>query len=432
MRLFLFWSAFAVLPCLGSSADSPSRPQYLIGISPYLENRVKDDVFRRIVRFLLEDAPLGATVGLYDGWHLRTVARIDIPELSAFRSSRTRATRFREGLGKLKEFLAATHEKPADSPVPLDDALRLPQFLDFVAESIALPEHSLTILLLGNPLYQDPKEPGFSMSDGFFPSDAHLQASRDESVYGLKGDRDSLQDARLYWGYFGDPWLTELHREKITRFWSLYSQLQGAGLAGFSSDLASLFTSFSADHPAGAGRRYKIDPAQSKLEMLRITRDVASADWITRDQVRSASAPPSRSTGPMKIGIRWEGEIDLDLYARPRRGARTLFFEEPRSPDGYYFKDHRSSPGREYEFIEFEMPVSVGEVEASINFYAGDLPSGVSGEVRIEFDSKIYSGRFSIPASHGNKGRYGAGQGLFWSALNIPELLQLEPSPAGF
>ena len=49
--------------------------------------------------------------------------------------------------------------------------------------------------------------------------------------------------------------------------------------------------------------------------------------------------------GPLKIGIRWKQNIDLDLYAAPRPGAETLFFQHPRSPEGYYFKDHRSSPG---------------------------------------------------------------------------------------
>ena len=73
------------------------------------------------------------------------------------------------------------------------------------------------------------------------------------------------------------------------------------------------------------------------------------------------------------------------LYATPRRDAETLFFQHLRSPEGYYYKDHRSSPGREYEFIEFESPVDIREVEASVNFYKGDCPEGPRGEVRIEF-----------------------------------------------
>ena len=61
---------------------------------------------------------------------------------------------------------------------------------------------------------------------------------------------------------------------------------------------------------------------------------------------------PSALTGRMKIGIRWQDNLDLDLYATPRRGSETLFFQHPRTAQGYLYKDHRASPGREYEFIE--------------------------------------------------------------------------------
>jgi hypothetical protein len=44
--------------------------------------------------------------------------------------------------------------------------------------------------------------------------------------------------------------------------------------------------------------------------------------------------PPSQMVGPLKIGIRWKENIDLDLYATPRRDAETLFFQHPRSPEG--------------------------------------------------------------------------------------------------
>src|SRR5207245_3381732 len=98
---------------------------------------------------------------------------------------------------------------------------------------------------------------------------------------------------------------------------------------------------------------------------------------------------------------------DLDLYATPRPGAETLYFEHVRSPEGYYYKDHRSSPGREYEFIEFESPVDVREVEAFVNFYKGSCPGGARGEVRIEFDGRIYGLQFFITAENGILGHAG-------------------------
>ena len=163
--------------------------------------------------------------------------------------------------------------------------------------------------------------------------------------------------------------------------------------------------------------------------MLRIQRDVAEGDCITRDVIsNAASAPPSVTVGPMKIGIRWKGNIDLDLYATPARGAPALFFENTRIAEGYYFKDHRSSPEREYEFIEFERPVNVWQVEASINFFDGRAATSPAGEVRIEFGGRIYTGEFSVSAHRGNEGRSGPGQGDFWAEIDIPKILKLDPA----
>jgi hypothetical protein len=160
--------------------------------------------------------------------------------------------------------------------------------------------------------------------------------------------------------------------------------------------------------------------------MLRITRDVGIADWITRDTLSSERpAPPTNHIGPMKIGIRWKGDIDLDLYSSATPDSETLFFEHTRAPEGYYFKDHRSSPDREYEFIEFESPVDVYRVQSDINFYKGEAPNGPDGEIRIEFEGRIYSSHFAIEAPHGNKGRTGSSQGRYWAHIDVPAILGL-------
>jgi hypothetical protein len=168
--------------------------------------------------------------------------------------------------------------------------------------------------------------------------------------------------------------------------------------------------------------------------MLRITRDIDLTDWISRDTLsETAQQPPHLLVGKMKIGIRWKNSIDLDLYAAPVHGAETLYFEHPRSPEGYYYKDHRSSPGREYEFVEFDTPVDARKIEASVNFYEGSSPGGTGGEVRIEFDGRIYSAPFSIRASTGNRGRTGRAQADFWTRIPVQQILKIAPlaDPAG-
>jgi hypothetical protein len=284
-------------------------------------------------------------------------------------------------------------------------------------------------IVLGSPLYLDEKEPGFSMVNGYFPSDGNLLATREKSVFGLKDASDHLADINVHYGYFGDTWTSELHQQKVARFWSLFLKMQGAHLSTFTGDLPTIFNALR-NQPQAAdahnGNEAEIDPKQTKVEMLRITRDVGVADWITRELPADHRAPlPTVLTGPMKIGIRWQGDIDLDLYARPRRDAETLFFQHTQSPEGYYFKDHRSSPEREYEFIEFTKPVKASDIEAYVNFYQGNQPEGPGGEVRIEYEGRIYVSRFQLEARHGNQGRGGDRQRDCWTTIDVASVLGL-------
>jgi hypothetical protein len=266
------------------------------------------------------------------------------------------------------------------------------------------------------------------MLDGFFPSDAHLRASREDSVFGFTGETSKLRPITVHWIYFGDPWINDLHKEKVTRFWTLYFQRRGGRLDTFCGDLPTALKAFEQNAAGNLAltARWELDPQQTKIEMLRVKRKVDITDWITRDTLPETTlAAPSVMKGPMKIGIRWKQNIDLDLYASPRQGAETLFFQHTRSPEGYYYKDHRSSPGREFEFIEFESPIDAREVKAFVNFYKGGCPGGPRGEVRIEFDGRIYQGQFSIQAEEGNRGRAGRDQGEFWARIPVQEILRI-------
>jgi hypothetical protein len=413
----------------GTSVDPPTR--FIIGISPFLDQSVKDEVYRGIIRLVVEDLPLNSALTIYDAFELKTIAQFSLPEARAFNSPKTRANQFAPAIRDLKLFLAEERHKPTNAHSSFEAAIRLPQFLDFVA-GITATNSKPSILLIGSPLYQDAKEPAFSMVDGYFPSDGHLQASREQSVYGFSGDNTVFPPLIVHWIYFGDPWLNDLHKEKVTRFWTLYLERRGAQLAAFTGDLPIALQSFRQPGTAGvtSPNHWTVDTAQKKIEMLRVSRGVTIADWLTRDTLPAgAQAPPSIMVGPMKIGIRWKETIDLDLYATPRPGAETLYFEHVRSPEGYYYKDHRSSPGREYEFIEFESAVDVREVEAYVNFYKGACPGGARGEVRIEFAGRIYSHPFFIPADQGNLGRSGRSQEEFWTPIPIQKVLNIVQQP---
>jgi len=403
---------------------------YVVGISPFLDSSAKDPVYRGLVRLIVEDLPLNTKLEVYDAFNLKSITRLSIPDAKVFNSPKTRANQFASSVGEIRAFLAVGHPKPGGVKAGFDGAIRLPQFCDFLDQDRPAPdrEAELPLLLIGSPLYQDAREPGFSMLEGYFPSDGHLHASREESVFGFNPGEGSPQRLLVYWTYFGDPWMSELHREKVTRFWTLYLERRGGRLASFSADLATSLGALASLAPgaSAASKGWAADPLQARPEMVRASRSVQQVDWLTGDALPEITPPPpSRLVGPLKIGIRWKENIDLDLYATPHPGAETLFFQHMRSPEGYYYKDHRSSPGREYEFIEFESPVDVREVKAFVNFYRGSCPGGPRGEVRIEFLNRIYRGAFEIDSSEGNEGRSGRSQARFWTAIPIQEILRI-------
>jgi hypothetical protein len=410
-----------------ASVASPKQPAaaFVIGISPFLDKAVKDDVFRSIVRLMVEQLPLNSTLGIYDAFELKTVARITVPDARAFSSPKTRANQFAPAIRDLKSFLAQEHTPPVSPRLQFAAALRPPQFLDFLAENSTVA--GANVLMIGSPLYQDAKEPSFSMVDGYFPSDGHLQATREQSIYGFTGDPATTPHFNISWLYIGDPWMSDLHQSKVERFWTLYLDRRGSALAGFTSDRPSALQSFLRGTEASKppARNWIVDKTEAKIEMLRIGRSMETADWLTRDNLPANPPPPSIHVGPMKIGIRWKAKIDLDLYATPRPDAETLFFRHVQSPEGYYNKDHRSSPGKEYEFIEFEKPVDIREVEAFVNFYKGDCPGGPRGEVRIEFDGRIYSAPFHLDSEEGNMSRTGKGQQQFWTRIPVQQIVGL-------
>lgn len=421
---FLFVIALLSASLNAQSAETQTPTRYAIGLTPFLENSVKDDVYRRIVGLILETLPQKSSLAIYDAYNVTNVMRVEVPDSRAFQSGKTRANQFKEQIFKLKEFLASAHDRPTGTKLNFDRAIRFPQFMDFIGENLGGSE-PLTVVVIGSPLYVDHKEPGFSMVEGYFPSDGHLLAGREQSVFGAKGRGEALVNVTVHFGYLGDPWVSAIHREKISRFWTLYLEQQGARLATFCGDRATLFDA-ATKNTVQRNVAYSLNPADTKIEMLRITRDVSATDWITRDTLSGVRpAPPTNNIGPMKIGIRWKGDIDLDLYASASRDAETLFFEHTRAAEGFYFKDHRSSPDREYEFIEFETPVDVYRAQADINFYKGEAPNGPSGEIRIEFEGKIYSAQFSIDGTHGNKGRAGSSQNRYWAHIDIPAALGL-------
>jgi hypothetical protein len=109
-----------------------------------------------------------------------------------------------------------------------------------------------------------------------------------------------------------------------------------------------------------------------------------------------------------RIGIRWPGQRDLDLYVRPYPSADELYYQHNRSRDGIHVKDWLTSPDVDnngFETVELHGSVDLSKLTLGVNFYAGaPSPGGVDGTVRIETGGKVFEAPFHVSAPDGNRG----------------------------
>ena len=142
--------------------------------------------------------------------------------------------------------------------------------------------------------------------------------------------------------------------------------------------------------------------------------------------------PLASNTG---IGIVWfvaPGEsqrLDLDLYVWVPRDGVELFYRNPVSRSGRYFRDVRQASGSaqsewraSYEFVELQGDQIPPEIW--INVYAGKGPA--QGELRVQHGGKEYRIAFLIPAVRGNEGndRNGRSKNEHWLKIDLLPLLQ--------
>src|SRR5438045_9595585 len=114
------------------------------------------------------------------------------------------------------------------------------------------------------------------MVDGYFPSDGHLQASREQSIFGTRTEAARPLALVVDWVYFGDPWTNDLYKEKLTRFWTLYLQRRGGQLVSLCNDVLTALTGFAQATVAARPppRPAGLQSTRSNTALLRIGREV--------------------------------------------------------------------------------------------------------------------------------------------------------------
>ena len=379
--------------------------EYAIALSPYQSPESAKQKVTTALQFSTGLEP-GDRVHFFDGYEASLLGTFTIPKKSAYRSAKARLA-VNGGTVKALMAFAASAQSPAGDREPAQiGSTRLPQLLRAIAAGSGRGE-PLEVIVQGSSLYDDPREPIYTMTGGRYPSDGHLLRHRGETVFGALGSSGLLNGSKVHLAY-GDrgQFQSEGHQYYVERFWALYVEALGGELVSFVPKLDAALSRISSK--ARAIPHGFEGGASDKLEMIRI-KPPEPRQSIYERELSSQPLPSTevQRAGKVEVGLSWDcAACDLDIYAVPYPGADPIYFGNAQTVEGTLWKDHQSSPraGQGFETIAFHRPLDLRALTLAVNFYRGKAPQGVQGELRLAADEKTYGYAFHIPATSGNSG----------------------------
>lgn len=388
------------------SANYAAEARDLVfALSPYQAQDVTTAQSKAILQFLTQ-GEAGDKAIFLDGVRLQTIGVFTVPEGKAYTTPKARLAFNSKLVGALMQFSKKSKHDSNTAP-SVAGALRLPQLLRYVAENY-VTTGGVELVVIGSPLYDDPAEAPFSMAGGLIPSDGHLNASRAQTPFGAADTPNALQNVRVHWAYPDESQMpTDQHHYWIQRFWVLYLEKQGGTLASFAGDLPTVLQRVKTNAPP-LKHTYKASTSETKLELIRLRRDTSKTSIYERPlSLQPLPHDVLRHAQHVEIGVRWDCDCDIDLYAQGAPKGALIYFGNSDTADGSHMKDFvQSMRGvNSFETIEFKIPIDLQRLRMGINLYRGNSAQGVHGEVRIAVDGQTYATNFQIKATFGNSGK---------------------------
>lgn len=397
-RLLISCAAF-----LSALATPAVADDMIVALTPFAaspETARRDAV--QLLQFLTQEIEPGESALLLDAHAANAICEFVVPDKPAYKHEKTKLAYNAPCISTLLK-----RAEKATQSAPVAGSIDLPDLLRFIGGNYPAVRET-DVLIFGSPLFDDPREPSVSMAYGHVPGDGHLNAPASASPYSAVSPT-LLAHLRVHLVAPDAGWaVNREHEFFVRRLWTLFIEKQGGSLVTFTNDPQTAFARIRAEGASSSGEFQNAD--ETKLEMIPIRRDTGARTPIHQRPL--AQTPPSiaerRAASNVEIGITWDcARCDLDLYARPWRGAEVLHWNHTNSPEGQFFKDFRHSPQitKGLETIEFIAPLDIDRLIIAVNLYQGSPPAGVaSGEIRISIGERTYAAPFSLPASSGNKG----------------------------
>lgn len=423
--------------------------EILVAVSPHLDSNFRKTLWPSLGRLILEQAHPGDMVTIYDGLELKQVVSLTVPNEKVMeKNPRARATRLAPEIKILKAFLDTAPAVDAT-----DGALLVPQLVELVARRAKTGRHT-SMLLVGSPLYQNPKDVTWTFADRRYPSDAHFAADQNRTTFGCANRATSLEGVAVYQIYPGDVFEFERHRLAVERFWRRWFAAQGAKSGMACGDIDSVMSALASGTTGPldvAGDADHGGDEADKITMLTATDAQAEPEakaedsWIVEAtppppaDPPTAAAPRSPMVADLRIGIRWTDAVDIDLYAKPANDAEELYFGRPRTVEGVHEKDHVSAPAgvHGFETVRFSKTVDIRSAHVAVNLYRGQVSQGCDCEIRVLADGEVFTKTVHLAAA-GTRGKATPTRATdpSWAIIDLATMLGIErgtmaANPAG-
>lgn len=334
----------------------------------------------------------------------------------------------RKVLLKLHRAELATITRYFQSLTPSATSPSLFEYLEGLqTRSAEFPHHQIHVIWTG-PIMFDHATTG--MGPCRYPSDAYISHPTSpwwQGKYTFKNIQFHLITQTLS----DCPDQKELHREKIQSFYAKYFHALRGSLRSFQTRFDHLRNIKDIDFPP---IQEDYDPDESKpLVSYRLSATTTDQKKETPPSEKTESIPtdpntmtdcsptvlwnqPLRTPQPinlheerlLKIGIRWNAPIDLDLWVKLQGDDRALSWRQPTSDhfQGRHHKDYRSAPKEEaFEMVSYARPVALDAIELlAINHYSGSNDQPLTAHIRLWFGEDVYEHHFIIPPGTGSAG----------------------------
>lgn len=178
-----------------------------------------------VLEGLVVGAKPGTRVQVYNAMTQQRIATFEIPNVQ---SERARKNLLHSAVTPVLEHL----REPKSVRAGQGSSVDIPEFAHTLASMVRAGGGSTRVIIVGSPFHTTAADASMNFGPSEFPSDGHLAASSNRSIYSTLGREQRLEGLIIDWVLVGQVG-TSRERAPVARFWNLFFASQSAVLSSF-------------------------------------------------------------------------------------------------------------------------------------------------------------------------------------------------------